>query len=67
MDIKLSQRTEMALAVLREHLNASDTEIIEEAIAHLFAEYQAAGKIPELDVPTAPRSLMEVMAMITGY
>lgn len=61
MEIKLSKHTESLLESLKERLAASDTEVIEEAILHLFRKYEELSRTQEVIEFKQPSSLMEVM------
>jgi len=61
MEIKLSKQTESLLYLLKERLAASDTEVIESAILHLFREYEESNGKQEVMESKQPIPLMEVM------
>lgn len=61
MEIELSGRTESLLSLLKERLNTSETEVIEEAITRLFREYQEEDGLQEVVDSKQPIPLIEVM------
>ena len=61
MEVKLSKYTESLLKLLKERLDASDTEVIESAIVQMFREYEQSIRAQEVMEGKLPIPLIEVM------
>ncbi len=61
MEIKLSSQTKSLLVLLKERLNASESEVVEEAILCLFRESQSINEAEKVVDYKQPTPLIEVM------
>jgi hypothetical protein len=61
VEIKLSTYAETLVVLLKERLQASEAEVIEEAIVRLFHESQGESEAQEVMSSGQPTPLIEVM------
>jgi competence protein ComGC len=59
MQIKLSQYASKRLEILKEHLQAEDSDVVEEAVIQLYDSYVQKGEIQE---ERQPSSLIEALS-----